>query len=71
MMFWFNVFLVVVSVLLTAAILLQQKGGELSSSFGGSGGVYHSKRGIEKTLFIASIVLSVLFIGGAFVRLLI
>jgi len=37
---------------------------------GGTGeNVYHAKRGMEKTLFIASIILAILFIGGAFIRL--
>lgn len=67
---WFNVFLIVISILLTGAILLQQRGSGLSASFGGDGSSYHTKRGLEKILFIATIVLSVLFIGGAFLRLL-
>lgn len=64
-----NIFLIVVSVLLAVTILLQQRGGGMSSSFGGNMEVYHTKRGLEKAIFIASIVLSVLFVGGALVRL--
>ncbi|KKT28586.1 preprotein translocase subunit SecG [Candidatus Giovannonibacteria bacterium RIFCSPLOWO2_12_FULL_44_25] len=52
---------IAVSVLLVAAILLQQKGVGLGSAFGGSGQIYRSKRGLEKTLFISTIVLAVLF----------
>lgn len=68
-MFWFNVFLIVVSVSLIVAILLQQRGSGLSASFGGDGSSYHTKRGLEKILFIASIVFAVLFIGGTLLRL--
>jgi len=61
-LFWFQI---VVSILLIVAILLQQKGGGLGSAFGGDSAVYRSRRGIEKTLFIATIALAVLFISGA------
>lgn len=68
---WFNVVMIVVSVLLVAAVLLQQRGAGLSGTFGGDGsGAYHTKRGLEKMIFFATIVLAVLFIGGAFLRLL-
>ena len=43
------------------AILLQSRGTGLSGVFGGASNVYRTKRGIEKTLFIATIVLAVLF----------
>lgn len=52
---------IAVSVLLIAAILLQQRGTGLSAAFGGEGNVYRTKRGLEKTLFIGTIVLAVIF----------
>jgi len=52
-----------VSVLLILAIVLQQRGAGSSIITGGSGGAsYYSKRGFEQFLFIATIILSVLFI---------
>ncbi|MBI5913132.1 preprotein translocase subunit SecG [Candidatus Azambacteria bacterium] len=70
-MMWFNVAMIVVSVLFVITVLLQQRGAGLSGAFGGNGsGAYHTKRGLERMIFIAAIVLSVLFIGGAFIRLL-
>ena len=60
---------IAVSVLLVAAILLQQKGVGLGSAFGGSGQVYRSKRGIEKGLFIFTIVLAVIFAATALLNL--
>ncbi len=66
----FNIFLIVVSLLLGITILLQQRGGGMSSSFGSNMEVYHTKRGLEKGIFIASIVLSVLFVGGALFRVI-
>lgn len=55
----------VLSVLLIVSVLLQQRGTGLGMAFGGVGDVFRTKRGIEKGLFIATIVLSVLFFGTA------
>lgn len=52
-----------VAILLGTAILLQQKGQGLSGAFGGEGSFYRTKRGLEKTLLIATIVFAVLFAG--------
>lgn len=61
---------IIVSVLLIAAILLQQKGSGLGSTFGGeSGNLYSTKRGVEKILFNATIVLAVLFFVIAVLRI--
>ncbi len=53
------------AILLIGAILLQQKGSSLGGAFGGEGNVYSTKRGAEKTIFIATIVLAVVFVGTA------
>ena len=53
---------ITVAVLLIGAILLQQKGTGLGAAFGGEGGVYHTKRGFEKALFISTIILGVIFV---------
>src|SRR4030042_1474031 len=42
---------IVVSILLIIAILLQQRGTALGSAFGGSGGFYAPRRGIQQKLF--------------------
>jgi protein translocase SecG subunit len=62
---------IVIALLLTAAILLQQRGAGLSEAFGGSSAGYHTKRGLEKTLFISTIILAILFISSTFIILLI
>ena len=61
---------VIISVLLVSAILLQQRGTGLGAAFGGEGNVYHTKRGFEKTLYRATIVLAILFFGTAILQLL-
>lgn len=57
------VFQVIISILLIISILSQEKGVGLSATFGGGGEFYRSRRGIDKLLFIGTVVLSVLFIG--------
>lgn len=56
---------IVVSILLVAAVLLQQRGTGLSAAFGGEGNVYRTKRGLEKVIFTATIVLACAFFGLA------
>ncbi len=62
---------VIISVLLITVILLQQRGGGLSSVFGGSGDVYRTRRGIEKSIFVATIILAALFLLTAALNLII
>ncbi|MDP2734908.1 MAG: preprotein translocase subunit SecG [bacterium] len=65
-----NIVQVVVAVLLVAAILLQQRGGGLGGAFGGEGGgVYSTRRGLQRKLYLATVVLGVLFIGLALLNL--
>lgn len=60
------------SVLLIAAVLLQQSAAGLGGAFGDNfSSGFHTKRGFEKTLFTASIVIAVLFVIFALVALLI
>ncbi|MBI4135266.1 preprotein translocase subunit SecG [Candidatus Uhrbacteria bacterium] len=53
------------AILLIGAVLLQQRGVGLGSAFGGEGAIYRTKRGVEKGLFIATIILSVVFFASA------
>jgi len=52
----------VVSILLVAAVLLQNRGAGLGQSFGGSSSTYHTKRGFEKRLHQATIILAIIFL---------
>lgn len=64
---------IVLSVLLVVAILLQRTGASLGGAFGAdnfSSG-FHTRRGLEKTLFYATIVLVVLFALSALINLLV
>lgn len=53
----------VVMVALIISVALQNKSSGLSNVFGGGGGVVSTRRGSEKYLFYATIVLGVLFAG--------
>ena len=64
---------VVLSVLLMVSVLLQRTGASLGGAFGAdnfSSG-FHTRRGLEKTLFRATIVLAILFAISALLHLLI
>ena len=61
---------VAISVLLIASVLLQQQGAGLGSVFGGEGNVFRTKRGLEKGLFYATIVLAVLFMASGIAGIL-
>lgn len=52
---------IVLAILLIAAVLMQQRGSGLGLAFGGEGNFYRSRRGIEKVLFMATIVIAILF----------
>lgn len=67
----FNVLIIAVSILLMITILLQQRGSGLGAAFGGEGNVYMAKRGAEKVIFWASIVLAVLFMALGVARILV
>lgn len=54
----------VVSVILIIFVVIQAKGTGLSGVLGGSTN-YHAKRGMEKSLFYATIFISILFVGLA------
>lgn len=64
---------IVLSVLLIVCILLQQTGASMGGAFGGDNfsASFHTRRGAERILFQATIVIGVLFALSAFVALVI
>lgn len=54
--------LTVLAIAIIALILIQNKGAGLSSTFGGGNEVYLTKRGIEKWVINATVVLIALFV---------
>jgi protein translocase SecG subunit len=64
---------ITLSIILIAAILLQQSDAGVGGALGGGdgGGLYHTRRGFEKFLFITTIVTSILFAVSAFIAILV
>ncbi|MCF7820515.1 MAG: preprotein translocase subunit SecG [Candidatus Pacebacteria bacterium] len=60
-MFYFKIAQIILAFLLIIVILLQSRGSGLGSAFGGSNTVFLTKRGLEKKLYNATIILSILF----------
>jgi preprotein translocase subunit SecG len=60
-----------VALALLAMILVQAKGTGLSAVFGGEGGMYRSRRGVEKLLHRATIVAAAAFMTLAVVNIIV
>ena len=59
------------AVLMVLLILLQQRGASLGAGFGGSGELNTTRRGLEKSIFNATVVVSVVFVLSILALLLI
>jgi len=66
-----NIIQIILSVAIILVVLLQVKGGGLGGIFGQADSVYRTKRGIEKWLFWATIVLAGLFVVVALATLIV
>ncbi|MEK7209095.1 MAG: preprotein translocase subunit SecG [Patescibacteria group bacterium] len=62
---------IILAVAITAAVLLQKSEAGLGSAFGGDSSAVHTKRGVEKGLFVTTIVFAALFIISSIVALII
>ena len=65
-----NIVQIISAVLMVIAILLQQRGAGLGGIFGGESGVYRTKRGAEKIIFISTIVLAAIFFACSILNLI-
>ena len=63
-----NIVQIVISALLIGCVLLQVKGSGFGAALGGmsGGSVFRTKRGLERTLFQATILLTIVFIFVSF-----
>jgi len=66
----FGIVTIVAGLLMTVAILLQSRGASLGAGFGSSGELFTTRRGVDKNLFEATIVLAVVFVGSLLASLL-
>ena len=62
---------IILSVAIIALILLQERSAGIGGLLGGgdTGGVYQTRRGMEKIIFRATIILSIIFVAIALFQL--
>ena len=58
-----NIAQILISIVLITTILLQAKGSGFGAGLGGTTSSFRTRRGLEKTLFQATIVLTILFLA--------
>ena len=62
MITYINIALIIISVLLILSVIIQSKGAGLGGLTGAdTGSIFTARRGVERTLFWVTIVLSVIF----------
>lgn len=59
---YFSIALIIISIVLIGLVLLQTRGGGMGSIFGGESTVFHTRRGVEKTVFNMTVLFSILFL---------
>jgi len=70
-MIFLNIVLILLGTALTIAILLQSRSAGMSGAFGGGAEGFHVRRGSEKTIFRATVILATLFLLTAAAHLFI
>lgn len=53
---------IISAILMIMLIILQQRGASLGAGFGSSGELYTKRRGIDKSLFDATVILAFIFV---------
>ena len=61
---------ILISVAVAALVVLQARSGGLGSMFGGDSSLYRTRRGLEKTLYDATVGLAFLFVLFSFLNVL-
>lgn len=61
---------IISAILMTVCILLQARGASLGAGFGSSGELFTTRRGLDKSLYEATIVLAVIFVMSILISLL-
>jgi len=72
MVTYLNIALIIISVLLILSVIIQSKGAGLGGLTGAdTGSIFTARRGVERTLFWVTIILSVIFFALVITLLLI
>lgn len=68
---FFEILILISAILVILLILVQQRGASLGSGSGSSSELYTTRRGLEKSLFITTIVFTVIFVVSILALLII
>jgi len=68
--FYINLIQIIISVALIAVLLVQAKGSGMGGIFGGDTSIYRTRRGVEKTLFQATVGLAIAFFAVSILSVL-
>ena len=62
---------IILSIILIASILLQQSSAGVGGALGGGdgGGLYNTRRGFEKFLFVLTIVVGIILVASSFITI--
>lgn len=66
----FQIIQVIISIAIIVLVLLQAKGSGLGGIFGGDGGIYRTRRGVEKSLYQITIGLGVVFFAVSLISVI-
>jgi len=61
---------IIMSVAVVGLVLIQSKGGGFASGIGNSIGFYRSRRGLEKLVFILTIIIAILVVANSLLLVL-
>ena len=62
---------IVSGILMMMLVLLQQRGASLGAGFGASGELFTTRRGVEKSVFNATIFFAVIFVASIILMLVV
>lgn len=68
---FFQTITLISAILSILLILLQQRGASLGAGFGASGELYTTRRGLEKSLFVTTVVTVLIFVSSIIALLII
>ena len=71
-MSWISIAQIIAAVIVVILILLQERSSGVSGVFGGgdAGGFYQTRRGVEKIIFVGTIIAIIVFTGLAIANLI-
>ncbi len=65
-----NIAMIIVSVLLVVLVIIGARNSQVGNVFGGDSPVYHTRRGVERTLFNATVWVAVIFFALAIISVI-